>query len=189
MRDKGTRLCHPLCRPRGLSGAEVQVLRLPRKWRTRALSAGSLLSGFPLSYCSGEPRDSPYSVASATVSKASRLSGARSPSLGEDAGPFPGGRMLAPRLGRACLALPRSAEAVAAGDLALAPVAAVAPYMGSTALKGLAAASDPARLPLPLPRRPQPTLPSLFPGDAAMAYPASQPPYNPAYMDPPKATR
>ncbi|EPQ07233.1 Protein shisa-5 [Myotis brandtii] len=26
-------------------------------------------------------------------------------------------------------------------------------------------------------------------GDAAMAYPASQPPYNPAYMDPPKATR
>lgn len=28
---------------------------------------------------------------------------------------------------------------------------------------------------------------SLFSGGAAMPYPASQPPYNPAYMDPPKA--
>lgn len=29
--------------------------------------------------------------------------------------------------------------------------------------------------------------PLLFSGGAAMPYPASQPPYNPAYMDPPKA--
>ncbi|XP_059520818.1 protein shisa-5 isoform X2 [Myotis daubentonii] len=56
---------------------------------------------------------------------------------------------------------------------------------------GMVAAPYPTQYPPPYPAQPvgPPAYHETLAGDAAMAYPASQPPYNPAYMDPPKATR
>ena len=109
-------------------------------------AVGSLLVRLSTSaYCPGVARDSPYSVATATVTKASRPSGASSPSAGEDSGPFVGEStldlLLLPSLGLVSLALAGRAVAVAADDLELVPVEAVTPYMGLTVLKGLAWAS------------------------------------------------
>lgn len=86
--------------------------------------------------------DSPYSVATAKVRKASRPSGASSPSLGGVPGLFIGERGLGllspPRLGLVFLALARSTVALAADGLGLVPVEAVTTYIGLTVLKGLA---------------------------------------------------
>lgn len=85
--------------------------------------------------------DSPYSVATAKVRKASRPSGASSPSLGGVPGLFIGERGLGllspPRLGLVFLAL-ASTVALAADGLGLVPVEAVTTYIGLTVLKGLA---------------------------------------------------
>ncbi|XP_037706209.1 protein shisa-5 isoform X3 [Choloepus didactylus] len=54
---------------------------------------------------------------------------------------------------------------------------------------GMPVAPYPTQYPPPYPTQPlgPPAYQETLSGDAAMLYPASQPPYNPAYMDPPKA--
>ncbi|XP_076985545.1 protein shisa-5 isoform X3 [Tamandua tetradactyla] len=54
---------------------------------------------------------------------------------------------------------------------------------------GMPVASYPTQYPPPYPTQPlgPPAYQETLSGDAAMPYPISQPPYNPAYMDPPKA--
>ena len=105
---------------------------------TQCWGEGSLLG----TYCPGVARKSPYSVASAKVRKASRPSGASSPSLGEARGPSIGGRALGflplPRLGLVSLALAGALVAMVADGLGLVPAEAVTPYMGLTVPKGLA---------------------------------------------------
>jgi hypothetical protein len=101
----------------------------------------SLLVRFSiLVYCAGVVRDSPYSVANAKVRKASKPSGASSPSWDGTSETFVGGRVLGLwglRLGVVLLAVARGIVAAIAG-LGLVPAEAVTSYIGLTVLKGLA---------------------------------------------------
>ena len=88
-------------------------------------------------------RDSPYSMATAKVRKASRPRGASSPSPGGAPGRFTGGGagfgLLSPQsLELVSLALARGTVAVTADGLGLVPVDVVTTYIGLTVLKGLA---------------------------------------------------
>ena len=105
---------------------------------------GFLLVRLPfLAYCPGMARDSPYSMATAKVRKASRPRGASSPSPGGAPGHIFGegaglGLLSPRRLGPVSLALARGTVAVTADGLGLVPVEVVLTYIGLTVLKGLA---------------------------------------------------
>lgn len=128
--------------PRSLVPVGAPAAKEARRQETSQCCGGVFIRFSFSIYCTGVARDSPYNVANAKVRKASRPSGASSPSRGGTPGTFVEvtalGLLLPPMLGLAFLVVAKGAVAVTVDGFGLVPEEAVTPYMGLMVLKGLA---------------------------------------------------